>query len=166
MTLLRRETLAFAQQKWPGGTLYHYGLCELAQRQAVFVRKDTPSGRAIKSDRAKVVMTAGCISRIFDIPNYIYNSRERQLDKSEFTAPANALLHILCIAAIGKPTAAPEVSESAFSFFECAMTAGTIAILSLGRGISLHCSHLAKIQISQLMHPAPAVGSLSYILSH
>ena len=63
MTLLRRETLAFAQQKWPGGTLYHYGLCELAQRQAVFVRKDKPSGRAIKSDRAKVVMTAGCISR-------------------------------------------------------------------------------------------------------
>ena len=72
MTLLRRETPAFAQQKWPGGTLYHYGLCELAQRQAVFVRKDKPSGRAIKSDRAKVVMTAGCISRIFDIPNYIY----------------------------------------------------------------------------------------------
>ena len=38
MTLLRRETLAFAQQKWPGGTLYHYGLRELAQRQAVYVR--------------------------------------------------------------------------------------------------------------------------------
>ena len=47
----------------PGGTLYHYGLCELAQRQAVLVRKDKPSDRAIKSDRAKVVMTAGCISR-------------------------------------------------------------------------------------------------------
>ena len=61
----------------PGGTLYHYGLCELAQRQAVFVRKDKPSGRAIKSDRAKVVMTAGCISKIFDIQNYIYNSREK-----------------------------------------------------------------------------------------
>ncbi len=61
----------------PGGTLYHYGLCELAQRQAVFVRKDKPSGRAIKSDRAKVVMTAGCISKTFDISNYIYNSRER-----------------------------------------------------------------------------------------
>ena len=61
----------------PGGTLYHYGLCELAQRQAVFVRKDKPSGRAIKSDRAKVVMTAGCISRNFDIPNYIHKSRER-----------------------------------------------------------------------------------------
>ena len=61
----------------PGGTLYHYGLCELAQRQAVLVRKDTLSDRAIKSDRAKVVMTAGCISRIFYIPNYIYNSRER-----------------------------------------------------------------------------------------
>ena len=47
----------------PGGYLYHYGLCELAQRQAVFVRKDKPSDRAIKSDRAKVVMTAGCISK-------------------------------------------------------------------------------------------------------
>ena len=73
---MRRETLAFAQQKWPGGTLYRYGLCELAQRQAVLVRYDNPSDRAIKSYRAKVVMTAGCISRIFDIPNYIYNSRE------------------------------------------------------------------------------------------
>ena len=61
---MRRETPAFAQQKWPGCYLYHYGLCELAQRQAVFVRKDKPSDRAIKSDRAKVVMTAGCISRI------------------------------------------------------------------------------------------------------
>ena len=56
----------------PGSTLYRYGLCELAQRQAVFVRKDKPSDRAIKSDRAKVVMTAGCISITFDIPNYIY----------------------------------------------------------------------------------------------
>ena len=60
----------------PGGTLCHSGLCELAQRQAVFVRKDKPSDRAIKSDRAKVVMTAGCISKIFDILNYIYNPRE------------------------------------------------------------------------------------------
>ena len=60
----------------PGGTLYHYGLCELAQRQAVLMRKAKPSDRAIKSDRAKVVMTAGCISRIFDIPNYIYILRE------------------------------------------------------------------------------------------
>ena len=59
---MRRETPAFAQQKWPGYNLYHYGLCELAQRQAVFVRKDKPSDRAIKSDIAKVVMTAGCIS--------------------------------------------------------------------------------------------------------
>ena len=67
----------------PGGYLYHYGLCELAQRQAVFVRKDKPSGRAIKSERAKVVMTAGCISKNFDIPNYIYNSKEKQLGKSE-----------------------------------------------------------------------------------
>ena len=76
MTLLRRETPAFAQQKWPGGTLYHYGLCELAQRQAVLLRKDKSPDRAIKSDRAKVVMTAGCISRIFDILNYIYILRE------------------------------------------------------------------------------------------
>ncbi len=68
----------------PGGTFYHYGLCELAQRQAVFVCKDKPSDRAIKSDRAKVVMTAGCISKNFDIPNYIYNSKEKQLGKSEF----------------------------------------------------------------------------------
>ena len=60
----------------PGDTLYHYGLYELAQRQALLLRKDKSSSRAIKSDRAKVVMTAGCISRIFDIPNYIYNSRE------------------------------------------------------------------------------------------
>ena len=60
----------------PDSTLYHYGLCELAQRQAVLLRKDKSSDRAIKSDRAKVVMTAGCISRIFDITNYIYNSRE------------------------------------------------------------------------------------------
>ena len=68
----------------PGGTLYHYGLRELAQRQAVLLRKDKPSDRAIKSDRAKVVMTAGCISKNFDIPNYIYNSKEKQLGKSEF----------------------------------------------------------------------------------
>ena len=61
----------------PGGTLYQYGFCELTQRQAVFVRQDKLSDRAIKSDRAKVVMTAGCISITFDIPNYIYNSRER-----------------------------------------------------------------------------------------
>ena len=67
----------------PGGTLYHYGLCELAQRQAVLVRQDKPSDRAIKSDRAKVAMTAGCISKNFDITNYIYNSKEKQLGKSE-----------------------------------------------------------------------------------
>ena len=74
----------------PGGYLYHYGLCEVAQRQAVSVRKDKPSDRAIKSYRAKVVMTAGCISRketltyriIFtilgrykQIKNYFYLSR-------------------------------------------------------------------------------------------
>ena len=61
----------------PGGTLYHNGLCEVAQRQAVLLRNDNLSDRAIKSDRAKVVMTAGCISKIFDIPNDIYNSKER-----------------------------------------------------------------------------------------
>ena len=73
---MRRETPAFAQQKWPGGTLYHYGLCEMAQRQAVLMRKAKPLDRAIKSDRAKVVMTAGCISKTFDISNYIYILRE------------------------------------------------------------------------------------------
>ena len=61
----------------PGGTLYHYGLCEMAQRQAVLGRKDNPSDRAIKSDRAKVVMTAGCISETVDITTYIYDTRER-----------------------------------------------------------------------------------------
>ena len=61
----------------PGSNLYHYGLCELAQRQAVFVRKDKPSDRAIKSDRAKVVMTAGCISETVDITTYIFDTRER-----------------------------------------------------------------------------------------
>ena len=69
MTLLRSKS-------GPSGTLCHYGLCELAQRQAVLVRKDKPPDRAIKSDRAKVAMTAGCISRIFDISNYIYIPRE------------------------------------------------------------------------------------------
>ena len=63
---MRRETLAFAQQKWSGSTIYHYGICELAQRQAVLLRKNKSQSRAIKSDRAKVVMTAGCISRTFD----------------------------------------------------------------------------------------------------
>ena len=61
---MRRETPAFAQQKWPVGTLYHCEFCELAQQQAVFVRKDKPPIRAIKSDRAKVVMTAGCIRKM------------------------------------------------------------------------------------------------------
>ena len=51
--------------------------CELAQRQAVLVRQDKPSDRAIKSDRAKVVMTAGCISETADITTYIYDTRER-----------------------------------------------------------------------------------------
>ena len=70
---MRRETPAFAQQKWPQWHFYHYGLCEMAQRQAVFMRKDKTSGRAIKSDRAKVVMTAGCISETADITTFIYN---------------------------------------------------------------------------------------------
>ena len=61
----------------PDGTLYHYGLCELAQRQAVLLRIDKSPDRAIKSDRAKVVMTVGCISRPLCISNYIYNSKER-----------------------------------------------------------------------------------------
>ena len=61
----------------PDITLYRYGLCELAQRQAVFVRKDKPSDRAFKSDRAKVVMTAGCISETVDITTYIFDTRER-----------------------------------------------------------------------------------------
>ena len=60
----------------PGGTLYQYGLCELAQRQAVLLRKAKTSDRDIKSDRAKVVMTAGCISKNFAISNYIYIPRE------------------------------------------------------------------------------------------
>ena len=60
----------------PGDTLYHSGFCELAQRQAVLGRKDKTSDRAIKSDRAKVVMTAGCISKNFDITNYIYDTRD------------------------------------------------------------------------------------------
>ena len=55
--------LLLRSKSGPGSTLYRYGLCELAQRQAIFVRKDNPSDRAIKSDRAKVAMTAGCISR-------------------------------------------------------------------------------------------------------
>ena len=61
----------------PGGTLYQYGFCELTQRQAVFVRKDKTPDRAIKSDRAKVVMTAGCISKTVDITTYIFDTRER-----------------------------------------------------------------------------------------
>ena len=61
----------------PGGTLYQYGFCELTQRQAVFVRKDKTTDRAIKSDRAKVVMTAGCISKTVDITTYIFDTRER-----------------------------------------------------------------------------------------
>ena len=57
----------------PGCYLYHYGFCELAQRQAVLVRQYKPSDRAIKSDRAKVVMHAGCISETADIMTFIFN---------------------------------------------------------------------------------------------
>ena len=57
----------------PGGTLYHSGQCELAQRQAVLLRMDKSPDRAIKSDRAKVVMTAGCISEPTDITSFISN---------------------------------------------------------------------------------------------
>ena len=84
----------------PGGTLYRYGLRELAQRQAVLVRQDKPSGRAIKSDRAKVVMTAGCISRIFDIPNYIYilraigNSANQNLSTTRNEVAACRTFHL------------------------------------------------------------------------
>ena len=60
----------------PGGTLYHYGLCELVQRQAVLLRKDKPSDRAIKSYRAKVVMTAGCISKNCGIINYTCREKD------------------------------------------------------------------------------------------
>ena len=73
----------------PGGYLYHYGLCELAQRQAVSVRKDKSSDRAIKSDRAKVVMTAGCISRTFDIQNYIYIPREIDISANQHFGSCN-----------------------------------------------------------------------------
>ena len=55
--------LLLRSKSGPGGTFYRYGLCELAQRQAVLMRKAKPSDRAIKSDRAKVVMTAGYISK-------------------------------------------------------------------------------------------------------
>ena len=61
----------------PGSALYQYGFCEVAQRQAVLLRKDKSSSRAIKSDRAKVVMTAGCISETADITTYIFDTRER-----------------------------------------------------------------------------------------
>ena len=60
----------------PDGTLYHYGLCELAQRQAVLLRQNNPSDRAIKSDRAKVVMTAGCISKNCGIINYTCREKD------------------------------------------------------------------------------------------
>ena len=49
----------------------------MAQRQAVLLRQDKPSDRAIKSDRAKVVMTAGYISETVDITTYIFDTRER-----------------------------------------------------------------------------------------
>ena len=69
----------------PGGSLWHYGLCELAQRQAVSLRKDKSSDRAIKSDKAKVVMTAGCISETADITTFIYNFCEDMQIKISLT---------------------------------------------------------------------------------
>ena len=63
----------------PGGTLCQYGLRELAQRQAVLLCKDKSTNRAIKSDRAKVVMTAGCISRIYKI--FTHKKTFTQMDK-------------------------------------------------------------------------------------
>ena len=69
--------LLLRSKSGPGGYLYHYDLCELTQRQAVLLRKDKPPDRAIKSDRAKVVMTAGCISKSADIMTYIFDTRER-----------------------------------------------------------------------------------------
>ena len=86
----------------PGSTLYRYGFCEVAQRQAVFVRQDKPSDRAIKSDRAKVVMTAGCISRTFDIPNFIYilkeiaNSANQNLTGYKFDYQQKHMIQSLC----------------------------------------------------------------------
>ena len=86
----------------PGGALYHYGLCELAQRQAVLMRKDKSSDRAIKSDRAKVVMTAGCISIKLYIPNYIYilreiaNSANQKLLINVYTGKSMEVLEFLC----------------------------------------------------------------------
>jgi len=56
----------------PGGNFSQYGFCELAQRQAVLLRKDKPSDRDIKSDRAKVVMTAGCLSESCEV--WLYKS--------------------------------------------------------------------------------------------
>ena len=55
--------LLLRSKSGPDCTLYHYDFCELSQRQAVLLRKAKSSDRAIKSYRAKVVMTAGCISR-------------------------------------------------------------------------------------------------------
>ena len=40
------------------------------------IRQQLEGHDTFASDRAKVVMTAGCISKIFDILNYIYNPRE------------------------------------------------------------------------------------------
>ena len=82
----------------PGDTLYRYGFCELAQRQAVLLRKDNPSDRAIKSYRAKVVMTAGCVSKNFDISNYIYNFSEIVSSANRnltIKIPANKTLAVL-----------------------------------------------------------------------
>ena len=67
---MRRETPAFAQQKWPGGTLYHYGLCELAQRQAVLLRKDKSPIRAIERDYGNLLYSR--VVKLEEIPKDIY----------------------------------------------------------------------------------------------
>ena len=67
---MRRETPAFAQQKWPGGTLYQYGLCELAQRQAVLLRKDKSPIRAIERDYCNLLYSR--VVKLEEIPKDIY----------------------------------------------------------------------------------------------
>ena len=104
----------------PGGTLYHYGLCELAQRQAVSVRKHKPSGRDIKSDRAKVVMTAGCISRNFNIPNYVHNSMERGNSANQKLSQSNS------VAAFGFSYESKHIRICSFVHFSTARSDGRL----------------------------------------
>ena len=71
---MRRETPAFAQQKWPGGTLYHYGLCELAQRQAVLLRKNKSPIRAIERDYGNLLYSR--VVKLEEIPKDIYRKNK------------------------------------------------------------------------------------------